>query len=220
MSDDEKLVTPSSANSASAFTQAKQRLASHPDAKPETLEKLSDKSNSEVVTRVAENAQSTASTLEKLSTHESSEVRSAVSKNPNTPNEILNNLAHDESPDVRFELAGNANTPVEILESLKDDENPYVVDRAEKTLKSVKSVLEHADELLLNGSFAQAEDSYKTLIAALETLIGADHPEVAKARHKLAAALAGQEKGEEAQAVELRAQMTVEAVREAKLNAK
>lgn len=218
MSDDEKVVTTTS--TASAFTQAKQRLASHPDAKPETLEKLSEKSDSEVVTRVAENAQATASTLEKLSTHESSEVRSAVSKNPNTSTEVLTNLAHDESPDVRFELAGNANTPLEILEVLKDDENPYVVDRAEKTLKSVKSILEQADEMLLSGAFAQAEEAYKTLIVALETLIGADHPEVAKARHKLAAALAGQEKGDEAQVVELRAQMTVEAVKEAKLNAK
>ncbi|MBP6745160.1 hypothetical protein KA344_07985 [bacterium] len=219
MSDEEKdldTATNSNTVSASAFTQAKQRLASHPEAKPEVLEKLSDKSNSDVVTRVAENAQAMASTLEKLSTHQSPEVRSAVTKNPNTTNEVLTTLAHDENPDVRFELAGNAHTPIEILEVLKDDENPYVVDRAEKTLKSVKSVLETADALLMSGDFVQAEEAYKTLILALETLIGAEHPEVAAARHKLAAALAGQNKGEESQAVEKHAQMTVDAIKAAK----
>jgi hypothetical protein len=165
---------------------------------------------------VAENAQAMPSTLEKLSTHESAAVRSAVTKNPNTSNEVLTNLAHDEHPDVRFELAGNAHTPVKILEALKEDENPYVVDRAEKTLKAVKSVLETADELLMHCDYAQAEAAYKTLILALETLIGAEHPEVAAARHKLAAALAGQNKDAESQAVEKLAKMTVEALKEAK----
>lgn len=214
MSDKEKDLS-TSANSGT-FTQAKQRLASHPEAKPEVLEKLSDTSNSEVVTRVAENAQAMPSTLEKLSTHESAAVRSAVTKNPNTSNEVLTNLAHDEHPDVRFELAGNAHTPVTILEALKEDENPYVVDRAEKTLKAVKSVLETADELLMQCDYAQAEAAYKTLILGLENLIGAEHPEVAAARHKLAAALAGQNKDNESQAVEKLAKMTVEALREAK----
>ncbi|MBP9093951.1 hypothetical protein KBI23_23215 [bacterium] len=212
MSDEEKdLIT-----NASAFTQAKQRLASHPEAKPEVLENLSDKSNSDVVTRVAENAHAMPSTLEKLSTHQSPEVRSAVTKNPNTSNQVLTTLAHDENPDVRFELAGNAHTPVEILEVLKEDENPYVVDRAEKTLKSIKSLLETADALLMSGDFIQAEEGYKTLIHALESLIGAEHPEVAAARHKLAAALAGQNKIKESQAVEQQAQMTVDAIKAAK----
>lgn len=214
MSDQEKDLS-TSANSGT-FTQAKQRLASHPEAKPEVLEKLSDTSNSEVVTRVAENAQAMPSTLEKLSTHESPAVRSAVTKNPNTSNEVLTNLAHDEHPDVRFELAGNAHTPVTILEALKEDENPYVVDRAEKTLKAVKSVLETADELLMHCDYAQAEAAYKTLILGLENLIGVEHPEVAAARHKLAAALAGQNKDIESQAEEKLAKMTVEALREAK----
>ncbi|MBA4078271.1 MAG: hypothetical protein C0508_24805, partial [Cyanobacteria bacterium PR.023] len=96
------------------------------------------------------------------------------------------------------------------------DENPYVVDRAEKTLKAIKSVLETADELLMHCDYAQAEAAYKTLISALETLIGAEHPEVAAARHKLAAALAGQSKNAESQAEENHAKMTVEALRQAK----
>ncbi|CAN5581750.1 hypothetical protein BH11CYA1_BH11CYA1_26020 [soil metagenome] len=220
MSDDEKVSEPATSNSATAstFTQAKQRLASHPEAKPEVLEKLSDKSDSEVVTRVAENAQTTASTLEKLSTHESADVRSAVTKNANTSNTVLITLANDENPDVRFELAGNANTPVEILEVLKEDENPYVVDRATRTLKAVKSTLETADEYLLSGAFALAELAYKELIFALESLIGPEHPEVAKARHKLAAALAGQDKQDEALEVEQRANLTTEAIKAAKSN--
>ena len=219
MSDEEKdlhTTTNSISTNTSAFTQATQRLASHPEAKPEVLEKLSDKSNSDVVTRVAENAQATSSTLEKLSSHQSPDVRSAVTKNPNTSTEVLTTLAHDENPDVRFELAGNAHTPVEILEVLKDDENPWVVDRAEKTLKAVKSVLETADALLMSADFVQAEEVSKTLILALETLIGAEHPEVAAARHKLAAALAGQNKIEESQAIEQQAQITVDAINAAK----
>ncbi|MDP3510317.1 MAG: hypothetical protein Q8T09_20270 [Candidatus Melainabacteria bacterium] len=216
MSDQEKDLQITTSNNSGTFTQAKQRLASHPEAKPEVLEKLSDKSNSDVVTRVAENAHATPSTLEKLSTHQSPEVRSAVTKNSNTSNQVLTALAHDENPDVRFELAGNAHTPVEILEVLKEDENPYVVDRAEKTLKSVKSVLETADALLISGDFIEAEATYKKLILTLETLIGAEHPEVAAARHKLAAALAGQNKIAESQAVENQAQITVDAIKEAK----
>jgi len=194
------------------FTQAKQRLASNPESSPEVLEKLSDKGNTDVTTRVAENSQATPTILEKLASHDSHEVRSAVTKNPNTPGEVLHILAQDEHPDVRFELAGNANTPVEILESLKNDENPYVVDRAQKTLKAVRSVLETADELLLKGAFAEAEQAYKTLISGLENLLGPDHAEVASARHKLAAALAGQDKTEEAVSVEERAALTMNAI--------
>ncbi len=195
-----------------AHTQAKQRLASNPDAKPAVLEKLADRGNTDVTARVAENAQVPVSTLQKLATHNAHEVRSAVSKNPNTPGEVLDALAHDEHPDVRFELAGNANTPLEILESLKNDENPYIVDRAERTLKAVKSVLETADELLLQGSFEEAENHYRILISGLENLLGADHAEVASARHKLAAALAGQDKTDEAATVEQRANLTRDAI--------
>lgn len=211
MSDEQSTCDPTE-KAAGTFAQAKQRLASHPEASPQVLDKLSDKGSIDVVKRVAENNQAAPETLEKLAAHDEAEVRAAVTENANTPAELLSALSQDENPDVRFELAANANTPVPILESLKQDENPYVVDRAEKTLNSVRSVLETADDFLMKGEFAQAEELYKKLISGLESLIGADHIEVAAARHKLAAALAGQNKTSEAGNVEARAALTLEAI--------
>jgi hypothetical protein len=211
MSDEQSTCDPTE-KAAGTFAQAKQRLASYPEASPQVLDKLSDKGCTDVAKRVAENNQAAPETLEKLACHDDSEVRSAVTENANASTDLLNTLAQDENPDVRFELAGNANTPVPILESLKQDENPYVVDRAEKTLNSVRSVLETADDCLMKGEFAQAEELYRKLIAGLECLIGQDHLEVAAARHKLAAALAGQDKTDEATSVEARAALTLDAI--------
>jgi ATP-dependent exoDNAse (exonuclease V) beta subunit len=185
------------------FSPQDKRLASDPATAPGALLKLSEKDSPELLERVAENVQTPPRTLEKLAEHESSEVRSAVTENPNTPHDTMRSLASDENPDVRFRLAENPQTPANVLETLaKEDENPYVVARAQETLNKMKSVAEQADEMLLNEQFGEAEQLYRKLTAGLEELLGPQHNEVGQAMHKLAAALGGQGKEEEAQATE------------------
>lgn len=121
-----------------AFTLAKHRLASHPEAKAEVLEKLAEKSEPTVVERVAENPQTSIEVLEKLAGHADTGVRGAVTENENTPVETIALLAIDESPDVRYRLAENHNAPLTVLVDLSHDENPYVSNRAEHTLQRIK----------------------------------------------------------------------------------
>jgi hypothetical protein len=184
---------------------AKQRLASHPEAKPDVLEKLGDRASDEVSERVAENANTPITTLDKLAAHDSAEVRIAVADNQCTPVATIEALAADENPDVRYRVAENPETPVTILESLAEDENPYVVARAEDTLNAVQSVSERANDLMIKEHYAEAEQLYKKLVVGLEENLGAAHPEVGKALHKLAAVLAVQHREDEAMALEVRA---------------
>ncbi|HEY9676902.1 MAG TPA: tetratricopeptide repeat protein [Drouetiella sp.] len=65
-------------------------------------------------------------------------------------------------------------------------------------LDNSKSVAQRADELLLAEKFAEAEHLYRELCAGLEVLLGPAHHDVAEAKHKLAAALSGQGKTDEA----------------------
>ena len=67
-----------------------------------------------------------------------------------------------------------------------------------ESLENIKSVSQRADELLLAERFAEAEQLYRELCLGLEVLLGAAHPDVAEAKHKLAAALGGQGKTDEA----------------------
>lgn len=187
------------------FTLAKQRLASNPETRPKVLKKLAKKEDPQVLERVAENPQTSAETLEELSNHESSEVRGAVSENSNTPERTLHSLAGDLDPDVRFRLAENPATPIEILENLAEDENPFVVARAQDTLKSCRGLAGRADDMLLGERFEEAENMYRSLVSGLEELLGKEHPEVSAALHKLAAALSGQGRQEEATVIETRA---------------
>lgn len=182
------------------FTQAKQRLASSPNTSPDVLAKLSRKEQPELLERVAENPQTEPGTLKKLAAHENSKVRSAVSENQNVTPATLESLAGDNNPDVRFRLAENPHIPETILQSLTEDDNPYVSVRAQDTLKMLKSTAEQADEALLKERYPEAEDLYKNLLTNLQKLLGADHQEVAKFLHKLAAALAAQ--GKQAEALE------------------
>jgi excinuclease UvrABC nuclease subunit len=69
------------------------------------------------------------------------------------------------------------------------------------------SVVEEADQLLLAEKFADAEDLYRKLVDGLTELLGGQHPEVAKALHKLAAAQAAQEKFNEAKTNEDQSQL-------------
>ncbi|HEY9734489.1 MAG TPA: tetratricopeptide repeat protein [Drouetiella sp.] len=69
---------------------------------------------------------------------------------------------------------------------------------AQESLLNIKSVSQRADELLLAERFAEAEQLYRELCLGLEVLLGPAHPDVAEARHKLAAALGGQGKTDEA----------------------
>ncbi len=116
------------------FTLAKLRLASHPEAKPSTLKKLSRHECESIVARVAENGNATIDILEDLAIHPQSEVRIAVAENVNTPPRILFMLASDSDADVRYSLAENHNVPLAVLSLLCEDDNPYVADRANKTL--------------------------------------------------------------------------------------
>jgi hypothetical protein len=184
---------------------AKQRLASHPEATPEVLEKLGKCASTEVSERVAENANTPATTLDKLANHDSTDVRIAVADNSGTPTDTLENLAKDENPDVRYRVAENPETPIAILETLAEDDNPYVVARAEDTLDSVQSVSDRANDMMIKEHYADAEGLYKKLIVGLEELLGAAHPEVGKALHQLAAVLAAQHRIDEAKALEVRA---------------
>jgi hypothetical protein len=184
---------------------AKQRLASHPDATPEVLEKLGERANDEISERVAENANTPTTTLHKLASHDSSDVRIAVADNQATSVCSMAALAADGNPDVRYRVAENPDTPVAILEALAEDENPYVVARAEDTLNAVQSVAERANDMMIKEHYADAEHLYKKLIAGLEEFLGAAHPEVGKALHQLAAVLAAQHRIDEAKALEVRA---------------
>jgi len=188
----------------SQCTQANSRLASNPGTASEVLDKLANSSKPDIAERVAENPNTGADTLEKLSNHESSEVRGAVTENTNTSDETLEQHSTDKNPDVRFRLAENANTPVELLESLALDDNPFVLSRAEDTLERLKSIAQRADEMLIQERFAEAEELYEKLILGLEGLLGAGHQEVSAALHKLAAALVGQGKLNEAASIESR----------------
>lgn len=67
-----------------------------------------------------------------------------------------------------------------------------------ESLENIKSVSQRADELLLAERFAEAEQLYRELCLGLEVLLGTAHPDVAEAKHKLAAALGGQGKTAEA----------------------
>jgi hypothetical protein len=193
------------ADSGNQHAQAKTRLASHPDAKPETLEKLSTKGDVDLTQRVAENANTPAATLDKLANHDSSKVRIGVADNLSTPAEIIEVLANDENPDVRYRVAENPDTPVSILENLAADDNPYVVARAQETLEKVQSISERADDLMLKEHYAEAEALYRKLVIGLEEYLGAQHPEVGKALHKLAAVLVPQKREDEAKELEVRA---------------
>lgn len=200
------------------FAQAKNRLASNPDALPNVLDKLAQKKDSpSVLERVAENPQTGPDTLEKLSGHGAPEVRSAVAENPHTPDATVKSLATDENPDVRYRLAENPETPVEVLKTLaEDDDNPYVVARAQDTLKTVRSISERADDMLLKENFVEAEALYRKLVSGLMELLGDKHQEVAAAMHKLAAVLASQGKNEEAVTIEQQADLIAAANQEPK----
>jgi CheY-like chemotaxis protein len=184
---------------------AKNRLASHPEARPEVLEKLAEHGSDDLAKRVAENPNTTPATLDKLASHESAEVRIAVADNHSTTKETLRALAADENPDVRYRVAENMETSMTLLEALSEDENPYVVARAQDTLDAVQSVAERANDMMIKEHYADAETLYKKLIVGLEEYLGLAHPEVGKALHKLAAVLAAQHRIDEAQAVETRA---------------
>ncbi len=185
----------------------KNRMASHPAASPELLKKLTHTDSHEVLERVAENAQTSTETLEKLSSHDEAAVRSAVSDNENTPDATMQALAEDEHPDVRFRVAENPQVKPEILETLASDENPYVAARAQETLSKVTSVLQQADQKLVEERFPEAEELYRKLAAGLQDLLGNQNCEVASVMHKLAAALAGQGKTEQAAEVEEQARL-------------
>ncbi len=73
--------------------------------------------------------------------------------------------------------------------------------------KSHIGVMEEADQLLLEENFAHAEDLYRKVVDGLTELLGSQHPEVAKALHKLAAAQAAQEKFNEAKTNEDQSQL-------------
>jgi hypothetical protein len=196
---------PSVNEAGSQHAQAKTRLASHPDAKPETLDKLSHTSDVDLTQRVAENVNTSPATLDKLANHDSSKVRIGVADNLSTPADVIEVLAHDENPDVRYRVAENPDTPVAILENLAADSNPYVVARAEETLERVQSISERADDLMLKEHYAEAEELYRKLVTGLEEYLGPQHPEVGKALHKLAAVLVPQKREDEAKELELRA---------------
>ena len=78
---------------------------------------------------------------------------------------------------------------------------------SQESLENIKGVSQRADELLLAERFAEAEQLYRELCLGLEVLLGPAHPDVAEAKHKLAAALGGQGKTEEAVANEQSSQI-------------
>jgi hypothetical protein len=193
---------------------AAKQLASHPNASAETLEKLSEQQPAAVLERVAEHAHTSQAVLVRLAQNPCAEVRSAVSENAHTPMATVQQLACDEHPDVRYRVAENANAPAVILDKLTRDENPFVVARARDTIKDGRSLLEQADELLMQEKFTEAEPLYCQLISGLEHLLGPNHVEVAQALHKLAASLIGQGKETAAAETEERANRIKSAIHE------
>lgn len=87
--------------------------------------------------RIAEHPSAWQELLEKMASDSHADVRVAVSEHPATSSQILQRLSEDFSDDVRFAMASNHNLPVAILESFIKDDNPFVVRRAEQTLKRI-----------------------------------------------------------------------------------
>jgi hypothetical protein len=189
--------------------QAERRQASHPNTSASELDKLANSQHPGVAERVAKNANTDASTLARLSNHESFEVRAAVTENTNMSNDTRQLLVSDENAEVRYRMAENANTAVEDLRSLAHDDNPFVLALAQNTLDNLKSVSQRADEMLIQEQFVEAEDFYRKLIQGLEGLLGAEHKEVGLALYKLAAALVGQSKLDEAVTIGIRANIII-----------
>lgn len=94
-----------------------------------------------------------------------------------------------------------------------NDAQPGQQVQLEDELINIKSVSQRADELLVAEKFAEAEQLYRELCLGLEVLLGAAHPDVAEVRHKLAAALGGQGKTDEAAAQEQSAQILKSALK-------
>ncbi len=175
--------------------------ASIPANSAAALDKLAD----EHPEMAAKNPKTPQDTLEKLAQHESPDVRGAVSENINTATETLQALATDSDPDVRSKLADNPHTPLKVLEALAGDNDPVVYSNANDNLKTWNSLASRADELLLKDCFSEAEQVYRSLLADLEATLGTDNSELIGPLRKLAAALIGQKKIEEADLIQERA---------------
>ncbi|GEM_PF-767284 len=105
----------------------------------ERLCQLAEHDLPQVRARVAENPNTEKNLLLKLMGDNDYEVRCALGSHPARHMDILELLSKDENPTVRFVLAEDANCPEEILEALLYDGNPYVCDRANRTLRRLKS---------------------------------------------------------------------------------
>ncbi len=109
-------------------------LVTNPETPGDVLDDFAHRAPRMIAERVAEHPNAMAETLERLSFHPAGEVRAAVAENRNTPTHVIFALTHDSNPDVRYSIAENHNAPTEALDLLTDDENPYVAYRAHTTL--------------------------------------------------------------------------------------
>ncbi len=106
---------------------------------PERLRQLAEHEHPQVRARVAENPNTEKDLLLRLAGDSDCDVRCAAASHTGRHMEVLELLMRDENPTVRFVLAEDANCPEEILEALLYDSNPYVCDRANRTIKRLRT---------------------------------------------------------------------------------
>ncbi len=105
----------------------------------ERLRQLAEHEHPQVRARVAENPNADKNLLLKLASDSDCDVRCATAGHAGRYMEIFALLMKDENPTVRFVLAEDADCPEEILEALLYDSNPYVCDRANRTIKRLRT---------------------------------------------------------------------------------
>jgi hypothetical protein len=111
------------------------KVAAHPAATPEMLERLSHSSFLSVLRRVAAHPSTSAEVLTRLAGHLDEDVRASVATNLKVPPEVLRTLGTDVSTKVRVRVVQHSQTALEDLQRLwEGDSTPWVREAAQATL--------------------------------------------------------------------------------------
>lgn len=111
-----------------AKKQIERRIAEHYDLLPQTLERLSNSTDEEILKLVAANRKTPTKVLYKLSLKDNPiSVIKAVATNNNAPSSLLMSLYNLGNEQINLALASNPNTPVETLKLLaKNADKPLI----------------------------------------------------------------------------------------------
>ena len=112
------------------------RIAAHPNAPADLINRLAGEPWEDVREIVAENPLLSPETMRRLASDPADSVRYALADNPRLPLDILGILASDPDFEVRCKIARNDNTPLNVLRQLAfdpDSEVRYEVASSRKT---------------------------------------------------------------------------------------